>query len=138
MPLEASWMTLPGVSLPSRVVRSHIRIARWSAASLDSRFTDLVARAPARSATPTSSTEGTARRKESIVLGVTEGPRIGEAGVVAAGDDIVPARVPDGWRDAPTGLAGRHGWRRVVGGGGFRSWGLPCCRVTHRAGRAGM
>src|ERR1035438_8726029 len=50
--------TLPGVSAPSSVVRSIMRIAASSAHSLASRLIDLVARAAARSAAPTWSTPG--------------------------------------------------------------------------------
>src|SRR5580704_3961612 len=50
--------TLPGVSAPSRVVRSTVRMARSRAASLASFLMDRVARAATRSRTPISSTPG--------------------------------------------------------------------------------
>src|ERR1700722_8086751 len=50
--------TLPGVSAPSRVVRSTMRMARSRAAILASFLMDRVARAAARSRAPTSSTPG--------------------------------------------------------------------------------
>src|SRR5262249_10248543 len=53
--------TLPGVSAPSRVVRSIIRMAASSAHSLASRLIDLVARASALTCTPTWSTPGRPR-----------------------------------------------------------------------------
>src|SRR5215469_10856707 len=55
---------LPGVSEPSRVVRSMQRTARSSAQSLDSRLMERVARSAARASTPTWSTQRTPRMSE--------------------------------------------------------------------------
>ena len=56
--LAHSPRTLPGVSAPSSVVRSVIRMAASSAHSLASRLIDLVASAAARCCTPTVSVPG--------------------------------------------------------------------------------
>ena len=55
--------TLPGVSCPSRVVRSTIRIARSRANSLAVVLMDRVPRAAARASAPTWSTPGSPCRK---------------------------------------------------------------------------
>ena len=55
--LELSAATFPGVSAPSRVVRSIMRTARSSAKSFDSRLIERVASAAARCSTATWSTE---------------------------------------------------------------------------------
>src|SRR5262245_26976467 len=57
MPFDESAETLPGVSAPSRVVRSIIRTARSSAKSFASRLIDLFASEAARSSTATASME---------------------------------------------------------------------------------
>src|SRR5947199_402384 len=56
---DASAAIFPGVSAPSRVVRSIIRIARSSAKSFASRLIDRRASVAARSSTATASTEPT-------------------------------------------------------------------------------
>src|SRR5262245_26692962 len=63
-PLAQSAATLPGVSAPSSVVRSMQRIARSSAHSFASFLIERLARAAARSSTPTWSTERTPRISE--------------------------------------------------------------------------
>src|SRR5262245_36715825 len=57
IPFEVSAATLPGVSAPSRVVRSITRTARSSANSFASRLIDRFASVPARSSSATASTE---------------------------------------------------------------------------------
>src|SRR5919107_1944372 len=57
--LPASARTLPGVSFPSSVVRSIIRIARSRAQSFASRLIERFASEAARSSTPTASTAHT-------------------------------------------------------------------------------
>src|SRR5262249_37343629 len=54
---DASAATLPGVSWPSSVVRSIIRIASSSAKTFASRLIDRFARLPARSSSATASTD---------------------------------------------------------------------------------
>jgi hypothetical protein len=56
MALVQSEVTRPGVSAPSRVVRSTIEMARSIAASLVERLIDLVASFAARASAPTAST----------------------------------------------------------------------------------
>src|SRR5947209_8597821 len=56
MPFEQSAATLPGVSAPSRVVRSIIRMARSSAQTLDAFLIERLPSEAARSSTPTWST----------------------------------------------------------------------------------
>src|SRR5713226_9377838 len=81
MPLAQRAATLPGVSLPSSVVRSMHRMARSSAHSFDAFLIERLASAAARSSAPTSSTLRTPRiseprwDKESAV-GVAIGPRL--------------------------------------------------------------
>ena len=55
--LEQRAATLPGVSWPSRVVRSIMRIASSSACTFDSRLIDRFASVAARSSSATASTE---------------------------------------------------------------------------------
>src|SRR6195952_5209771 len=64
--LAASERTLPGVSEPSRVVRSTIEIARSMAVRLAPALMDRVASAAARDSTPTGSTPGRPCRKRRI------------------------------------------------------------------------
>jgi hypothetical protein len=54
---EHSAATFPGVSCPSSVVRSIIRIASWSACSFESRLIERFASVAARSSSATASTE---------------------------------------------------------------------------------
>src|SRR6266571_7508681 len=56
--------TLPGVSWPSRVVRSMLRIARSSAQSFEDFLIDRLASDAARSSAPTSSTLRTPRMSD--------------------------------------------------------------------------
>ena len=61
--LVESARTLPGVSAPSSVVRSIIRIARSSAKSFDSRLIDRLASSAARASSATASTEPSRGRR---------------------------------------------------------------------------
>src|SRR5216683_3790029 len=64
MPLAQRAAILPGVSLPSSVVRSIHRMARSSAQSFDDFLIDRLARDAARSSAPTSSTLRTPRMSD--------------------------------------------------------------------------
>src|ERR1700730_9195082 len=64
MPLAQSAVTFPGVSEPSRVVRSMQRTARSSAHSFEDFLIERLAREAARSSAPTSSTLRTPRMSE--------------------------------------------------------------------------
>src|SRR4051794_41724904 len=61
--LAESARTLPGVSAPSRVVRSTIRMARSMALALAVVFTERVPSEAARASTPTLSTPGSPCRR---------------------------------------------------------------------------
>src|SRR6266487_1530906 len=64
IPFAHNAAILPGVSMPSRVVRSMHRIARSSAHSLDDFLIERLAREAARSSAPTWSTLRTPRMSE--------------------------------------------------------------------------
>src|SRR3954454_17129182 len=95
--LADSARTLPGVSAPSRVVRSTIRMARSIAAAFAVVFTDRVPSAAARASTPTLSTPGRPCRKDrrlkaepdtsgsldvavAVMRGILRGPRTVDLG----------------------------------------------------------
>ncbi len=69
--------TLPGVSMPSSVVRSMHRTARSSAASFDEVLIDRVPSAAARATRPTSSTAATVTVVPVPALPVGSGPAPG-------------------------------------------------------------
>src|SRR3972149_12030997 len=92
MALADIWAILPGVSFPSRVVRSIMRTARVSASSFDSFLMERVDNVSTRSVAPTSSTLGTDLRE-------------------AASDDLVTGPVK---RTPPGLVAGRDIKGRVV------------------------
>src|SRR5262245_26866748 len=94
-PLAHSARTLPGVSAPSRVVRSTIRIARASAHALAVVLMDLVPSVATRCSAPIWSTPGRPRRNARRVLAECEtSPR-----VAVMGTNTSPAPVSFGLVD---------------------------------------
>ena len=128
--LAASVRTLPGVSEPSRVVRSTIEMARSIAASLAAFLIERVARPAARCSTPTGSTPGRpCRNRRSDASSVATSRRCG--GRAGAGSPVDGA-----WRgdDAHAG----HPRSGAAVGGGPRCWTVPAGRrpVRCRVGAA--
>src|SRR5438552_6934484 len=82
--------TLPGVSEPSRVVRSMHRMAKFSAQSFDSRFIERLASDAARSSIPTASTEATLPSSEVIEAGEAADER--SISVAMRSPMVVPGR----------------------------------------------
>src|SRR5688572_7792706 len=92
MPLELSAATFPGVSAPSSVVRSIMRIARSSANTFDSRLIERFERTSARSSSATASTEP--RRGSRGSSGSSKPP--GSAGAVVTRLSLgITSRRPD-------------------------------------------
>src|SRR3954452_23341424 len=117
--LAASWVTLPGVSWPSSVVRSTIEIASLIAACWDSALIERFPSTAARSSTPTRSTGVSRRRMGPAYCRALVSPLLDR-------DHPAPDRragqreqqrvpIPDGDRDGARRLVERHLQRRAVG-----------------------
>src|SRR6266567_2027407 len=113
IPLAHKAATLPGVSEPSRVVRSMQRTARSSAQSFDDFLIDRLASEAALSSAPTSSTLRTPRMseprcdKESAVaiyhIDSRTRPELGRFHPPKAGRDLTPSlRISTRTDDTPT------------------------------------
>ena len=107
--LVHSARTLPGVSAPSRVVRSTMEMARSMAVALVVVLTDRVDRSLARAVAPTSSTPGSPYR-------YARSERL----VIASGAVVVWARAPSGSNCVLVVLSA------VVGG--YGTWSAHSCR----------